>query len=115
LESAAEKKTDDALYCAACGHLVTRERWRTSRDGHEHKLINPLGQVFNVQCFEDAPGAGLTGEPTSQYTWFAGYRWQIALCRICDAHLGWRYISTGQSGTFFGLIKEKLITSSNKL
>ena len=30
-----EEKTDDALYCAGCGHLVTRGRWKILMGGSE--------------------------------------------------------------------------------
>jgi hypothetical protein len=36
-----------------------------------------------------------------------GYRWQLAYCRGCAAHLGWGFV--GGAGRFFGLILERLI------
>ena len=51
-------KTDDPIYCAGCGHLVTRGRWRISRrDAHEHTVFNPAGRLFTIVCFGEAPGA----------------------------------------------------------
>ena len=41
----AEEKTDDALYCAACGHLVTRTRWAISMGGRERVFTNPTGYI----------------------------------------------------------------------
>jgi len=99
------EKTDDALYCRACGHLVTRRRWLLDRGGIEHRLTNPLGVTFTVICFIAAPGAARFGTPTREHSWFEGYEWCFALCRGCEAHLGWSYHGTTE---FFGLIKDRL-------
>jgi len=42
----AEEKTDDALYCAGCGHLVTRGRWKILMGGAERAFTNPAGHTF---------------------------------------------------------------------
>jgi hypothetical protein len=60
---------DDALYCAACGNLATRGRWRISVSGdHAHTLANPAGLVFHVDCYKEAPGIRAEGEPTAEFT-----------------------------------------------
>jgi hypothetical protein len=47
-----------------------------------------------------------TGIKTDEFTWFAGYTWQIGVCRKCLSHLGWRFQSMGDY--FFGLILDRL-------
>jgi len=101
-------ESDDALYCRACGHLVTRHRWGLSRGGTEHRLTNPLGFVFTVICFSEAPGAETFGVSTHEHTWFEGYEWCFVLCRICQEHLGWHYSRGDSAEGFFGLIKDRL-------
>lgn len=102
----AELSTDDTLYCAACGTLMTRGRWRVARrDAHEHTVFNPAGRVFTIVCFKEAPGAATQGLPSDEFTWFPGYRWTIAACRGCSIHIGWRYDG---ADVFFGLIKGRL-------
>lgn len=108
IEREVAETTDDGLYCAACGHLVTRGRWAISIDGHEHVFFNPAGQIFRVVCFKEAPGAANAGEPTDAFTWFKGYDWNFALCRGCGRHLGWRYSGDAGPAVFFGLIKNRL-------
>ena len=94
------------IYCAACGHLVTRTDWRMAVDGaHEHTLFNPAGILFRVLCFREAPGTEAPGDATADFTWFDGYVWRIAFCGGCTTHLGWRFEGTG---VFFGLVKSKL-------
>lgn len=103
-----DEATDDAVYCAQCGALVTRGRWRLSIDGHEHVFFNPAGIVFRILCFRDAPGVGIRGAPSDDFTWFAGYRWEIGFCAGCGQHLGWRFTGDEEPSLFFGLIKGKL-------
>ena len=104
----AEEKTDDALYCASCGHLVTRGRWKILMGGAERVFTNPAGHTFILVCFSDAPGVSAEGDPTGDHTWFAGYLWCFALCRGCGRHLGWHYQSDGGGNKFFGLVKDRL-------
>ena len=95
--------TDDALYCSVCGHLITRTRWRLMRKGdHEHTVFNPAGQLFQIACYSDAPGAAPAGGASDEFTWFPGYSWRIALCRDCGRHMGWQFLGDDD---FFGLIK----------
>lgn len=101
-------KSDDAIYCAGCGHLVTRGRWKISMGGTERIFTNPMGIRFIVVCFAEAPGCAAEGAPTARDTWFNGYQWDFALCRGCARHLGWHYQNTGGSDGFFGLIKNQL-------
>lgn len=100
--------TDDALYCAGCGHLLTRTHWAVDVGGHERVFINPAGRVFRIQCFKEAPGAEDEGIPTEEHTWFTGYAWNLALCLGCGGHLGWRFTGAQSPQVFFGLIKTAL-------
>ncbi len=108
IEKEVEERTDDAIYCAGCGHLVTRGRWRLSLGGHEHAFTNPSGFSFRIVLFAEAPGAATRGFPTADYSWFAGYEWNFALCRGCGEHLGWRYVGDDDPAVFFGLVKNRL-------
>jgi len=99
-------ESDDEIYCAACGHAMTRTRWRIAqRDAHEHTVFNPAGRLFTIVCFKEAPGAALHGTSSADFTWFPGYRWTVALCGACGIHIGWRFDA---SDVFFGLIKPRL-------
>jgi len=86
---------------------VSHRRQAVAINGrHEHAFFNPAGIAFEIRCFRQAPGTETQGDPTSDFSWFAGYRWQIALCTTCHTHLGWLF--TG-SGSFYGLIASRLI------
>jgi len=99
---------DKRLYCAHCGRPITDQNQRIPvQGGHEHTFTNPHGLVFRIGCFAAAPGCAQTGMLTEEWTWFRGYLWQVALCRGCGNHLGWRYRDYGGEG-FYGLILPRL-------
>lgn len=100
--------TDDAIYCAACGHLLTRTRWAISMDGHERVFINPAGRVFRIRCFSEAPGTSHLGDLTTDHSWFPSHAWDFAICGGCDNHVGWRYVGESAPQVFYGLMKTAL-------
>lgn len=95
------------ILCRECGAPITQPSWRIHMQGsHAHTFFNPHGLMFELLCFSRAPGAEVTGEPSTEFTWFAGYSWQIALCRSCFNHLGWRFAT--EAASFWGLIQNRL-------
>jgi len=103
-------RTDEdarAIRCAACGKAITTSAQRIPVAGaHEHTRFNPGGFVYRFGCFQAAPGCAVTGEPTAEASWFAGYRWRYALCQGCGVHLGWRFEGADD---FFGLVLDRLV------
>lgn len=97
------------LLCKACRAKITPEDARVEVQGrHVHVFCNPYGLVFEIGCFANAVGCVAYGLPSSEFTWFPGYEWQVALCRGCRAHLGWRYVGI-HGGEFHGLILAHLV------
>ncbi len=112
-EALLDHQDDRRLLCAACRSPVTDESQRIEVGGaHEHAFRNPNDLTFHIGCFADAAGCAARGTPTLEWTWFAGHAWQVALCRGCHAHLGWRY-RRPEGGTFHGLILDRLIPESS--
>jgi hypothetical protein len=96
------------LLCARCAHPVTAGGWAREVAGrHDHSFVNPHGYLFRIGCFRLAPGCVPQGEELGEYTWFPGYRWQIAHCGGCDTHLGWGF--AGSDDRFHGLVLECLV------
>ena len=94
------------IVCAACGHAITHADARIERaGGHVHTRLNPDQITFVFGCFSEAPGAVLSGETTSFYSWFHGYMYRLASCGGCSAHLGWRFEG---DAPFWALIFERL-------
>jgi hypothetical protein len=102
------RKPRQLIRCAACQHAVTSSSEKIAMQStHVHRFMNPAGMAFEVACFSRALGCIVAGDATFDFTWFAGYAWQYALCENCGEHLGWHYVSVGNS-SFFGLIVNKL-------
>ena len=72
-----------------------------------HFRTNPAGLSYGFDCFQAAPGCTVIGTPSTEHTWFDGYRWQISVCKQCGEHLGWRFKGESQ---FFGLIHGRIIS-----
>ena len=109
-ETSSADGTDDPIFCANCGHLLTRDRWAIDLDGHERVFINPAGHVFRIRLFNDAPGVGIHGDLTTDFSWFPGYGWQFAHCHGCHAQVGWYFAGGETPREFYGFIKTALTT-----
>ncbi len=105
---ASRDTSERRLLCRSCGSPVTTEAERIAIDGqHVHRRTNPAGIDFEFGCFAAAPGAEIVGEPTAEFSWFAGYAWTYSLCGACATHLGWHFEGAGPS--FHGLILVRLM------
>jgi len=101
------QEAEKGLRCKVCGLVITNNRERCSRGGrHLHTFFNPAGIVYEIGCFQKAPGCHAYGPASDEFAWFAGYRWRVVYCAECIEHLGW-YFTAGQDG-FFGLIVNRL-------
>ncbi len=102
-------ESEEFILCRSCLRVVTHDRERIEVQGaHQHTFANPSGMVFDIGCFETAPGCAHGGPTTDEFSWFRGYRWKITVCGGCLNHLGWRFASTG-GHVFHGLILNRLI------
>lgn len=112
-EQKEDEKEDPFYLCRQCLNPITPKSAKIIVNGsHQHTFANPHGLVFDIGCFSNAEGCGAVGIPTDEFTWFAGYKWRVALCRACLTHMGWLFTSAGSDG-FFGLIMDHLIESGN--
>ncbi len=108
-ESDASPETEEIwIACRNCHHRITRPSEQIAINGiHQHTFANPSGVVFEIGCYRSVQGCAMAGPPSSDFAWFAGYTWQIAICAACHNHLGWRF-SGKSGGAFFGLILDRL-------
>jgi len=97
------------IICRQCRQRLTRPGERTSINGsHVHTFANPSGMVFEIGCFKMVRGCSFIGPPSYEFPWFSGHSWQIAICNICQTHLGWLFQGR-ESSQFFGLILDRLL------
>ncbi|NOQ45740.1 MAG: hypothetical protein GQ559_03570 [Desulfobulbaceae bacterium] len=106
--SEAALQEDSPLICAACSAAVTtKDQAVTINGNHEHAFFNPAGIAFELRCFRTVPGGLIQGNPTTEFTWFSGFSWQICLCGNCLSHLGWFF--SANEHAFYGLISDRII------
>jgi uncharacterized CHY-type Zn-finger protein len=104
-----KSKKERKLLCKHCEHIISSPEYRMNFQGaFDHTFLNPSGQMFQIGCFRKADGCAVLGEVSSEWTWFQGFLWQVALCGQCLKHLGWFYQSETDS-PFFGLILDALV------
>lgn len=104
-----DTNSGDFLVCRRCLGFVTTTSQKIKVNGaHIHSFTNPHGLFFDIGCFRHATGCAYSSDSSYEFTWFAGFRWQIAVCRACMEHLGWLFTSDGSQ--FNGLILDKLVT-----
>lgn len=97
-----------AIVCRNCHGLVTEPVCQIEIDGAFcHTFANPHGQVFEIGCFNGAPGCLAISPPFDEFSWFKGYSWNVGVCCDCRIHLGWVYRS--DQDRFWGIILDKLI------
>ncbi|MCP4219275.1 MAG: hypothetical protein GY765_31870 [bacterium] len=95
------------LVCKKCNHVITSADKGIEIAGLRiHVFRNPVGVVYRIGCFSASEGCLVMGDPTSEFTWFPGYRWSYAVCMGCMQHLGWFYQASDSH--FYGLILNHL-------
>ena len=98
-----------AVRCAYCKSIITYQGNAESKSGkHIHNFVNPGGHEFTIGCYRRA-WCKIMGLPMMEWTWFAGYTWQYALCPQCQEHLGWFYRNAPDNTSFYGLILQRII------
>jgi hypothetical protein len=99
--------------CSSCGGLITHSDQLLSIEGKSiHSFVNPSGIEFDFRSFSFCAGAIALGEATEEHSWFAGYRWRIALCRTCGLHMGWHYeavLRSERPREFWGILASNLV------
>ncbi|MDY6935641.1 MAG: cereblon family protein [Spirochaetota bacterium] len=103
-----ESRREHLILCKLCSNIITSpDNCIVINGKHQHTFKNPVGYTYQIGCFINAKGCIITGEPTTDFTWFSGFSWCYAICSICHIHLGWYYQS--KISSFYGLILNHLI------
>ena len=102
------QEQDKGMFCAGCqAQLSGRDQAMELAGGHRHVFVNPGGVEFEIALYRHV-ACQRHGPLTLEYTWFAGYAWQIVLCPDCHRHIGWRY-RRADSPDFYGLITDRIV------
>jgi hypothetical protein len=96
------------LACAGCLQPITTAAARIEVGGaHAHTFANPAGFQYRIGCFARANGCVTVGDPSTDWSWFAGHSWQVEHCSACREHLGWLFRAEGH--LFHGFVLESLV------
>ena len=107
-EKSSEK--EEYIFCRQCRNVITSPDERIEVKGsHQHTFANPHGIVFEIGCFRIVQGCGHAGPASTEFSWFPGFSWRIAVCIKCLAHLGWLF-ALQDNDSFHGLILDRLVT-----
>lgn len=108
--------------CSACKNVICHKSdvFLMSCSGPQCSFVNSSGYNHDTLTVRKARGLiQERGRWSSEFTWFPGYAWRIALCDNCSRHIGWSYKSI-ESDTkpkrFFGLSRANVrLQSTNPL
>lgn len=102
------QQDDRGVFCASCQIHLAHQRAAIEFGGaHRHCFTNPMAIEFEIALYRTVV-CERYGPLTEDYSWFAGYAWQIVLCSSCHIHLGWRYHHL-HSPDFYGLITDRIV------
>ncbi|XP_053616631.1 protein cereblon-like isoform X2 [Plodia interpunctella] len=81
------------LCCASCASDIARREhiFAMSSEGVHSNYTNLGGYMHDLVTVSQATNTELSGAPSAEFSWFPGYRWTVALCGGCMAHVGWRF------------------------
>ncbi|XP_063702361.1 protein cereblon [Culicoides brevitarsis] len=106
--------------CKRCNNRVASydDLFAMSKQG-QSLFCNPHGYVHETVTFTKIieNSSYVVDRPSTEFSWFPGYAWQILLCNGCHVHLGWKFMSTKKNlkpRKFYGLSGKSLTVESLK-
>lgn len=77
--------------------------------------MNPHGYLHEILTLRRARNLLPLGVPTTEFTWFPGYAWQIAFCGGCRSHLGWFFtaVESRDPQSFWGLRRQDVVVDES--
>lgn len=75
---------------------------------------NPAGYIHETLTVHKTSvnAVNMVDRASTDFSWFPGYAWQIAVCKKCNTHIGWKFIAVIKNlkpKTFFGLSCKSLV------
>lgn len=92
-----EKSLDQRRFfcCSRCKNQIAdcSSLFAMSKHGVQTNYCNPSGFIHETNTvYSIKPDAVYhSGEPSTEFSWFPGYSWEILLCRMCQIHVGWQF------------------------
>jgi cereblon len=79
--------------------------------GANELFVNPHGFLHEVLTVRWAKNLIVAGPPTTEFTWYRGYAWEIAWCARCRNHAGWSFVAVeeGDPPAFWALRRDSIV------
>uniref|UniRef100_F1KWK3 Protein cereblon n=1 Tax=Ascaris suum TaxID=6253 RepID=F1KWK3_ASCSU len=104
-------KRINVIVCRGCGTTLCNmsNMINVSAEGNSALYVNPGGYVHDLFTVSKVTSTVARGQPSSEYSWFPGYKWTIHECAHCMRHVGWRFTSSNLNPpSFFGLTRSSI-------
>ena len=103
----------EPLVCAVCAQEIsdTGAIFAMAAERATRVFANPHGHLHEIMTLLHARGVIVVGPPTTDFTWYPGYGWEITYCGQCKTHLGWSFgaVAPAEPSQFWGLLKRALV------
>ena len=112
-DAALRSRRSSRLVCRRCGQHISdgNHAFAASGTSTTGVFANAHGRVFQILTVRAAQGLLFVGAPTTEFTWFSGYAWRVAVCAGCTTHLGWSFEAARpglEPVVFFGLLSSEI-------
>lgn len=105
--------------CQRCSNQIASysDIFAMAKGNVNANYCNPAGYIhetLTVHKTIDEEVLRIVDRPSSEFSWFPGYAWQIAVCGVCSAHIGWKFTALTKHlkpKSFFGLSCKSLVVS----
>uniref|UniRef100_A0A182PJ24 Protein cereblon n=1 Tax=Anopheles epiroticus TaxID=199890 RepID=A0A182PJ24_9DIPT len=106
--------------CKRCESEIANydDMFAMSKQGVQTSYCNPAGYVHDtLTVHKTKENSTLPVErPSTNFSWFPGYSWQIIVCANCRQHLGWKFVAEKRNvlpKSFYGLSGTNITVKSH--
>nr|XP_040224089.2 protein cereblon [Anopheles coluzzii] len=106
--------------CKRCESEIANydDMFAMSKQGVQTSYCNPAGYVHDtLTVHKTKENSTLPVErPSTNFSWFPGYSWQIIVCANCRQHLGWKFVAEKKNvlpKSFYGLSGTNITVKSH--
>ncbi|XP_065073286.1 protein cereblon-like [Ochlerotatus camptorhynchus] len=110
-----------AFCCRKCDRKIANyvDMFAMSKQGVSSSYCNSSGFVHEtLTVYRVIPKTiRTTSKPSTDFSWFPGYSWQISVCNACNNHIGWKFVTTKRGykpKKFYGLCGKTIRVSSDQ-
>uniref|UniRef100_A0A182JW43 Protein cereblon n=1 Tax=Anopheles christyi TaxID=43041 RepID=A0A182JW43_9DIPT len=106
--------------CKRCESEIANydDMFAMSKQGVQTSYCNPAGYVHDTLTVHKTKENSTlpVDRPSTNFSWFPGYSWQIIVCANCRQHLGWKFVAEKKNvlpKSFFGLSGTNITVKSH--